>query len=692
MSTIWLRDFKGGLDARRMPEALPGGFAIRAVDGHITRGGEFEQRAAFVPEYTLPAGQTVGLAVGRTGLHVFGHAAAPAMPKGVTYQRLQHPDGATALHRVMSADMFAGKLYVVAEYVDGSQYHFYDGARVTDWQDGRARASFTIVAGGIQAATPATGSFTVSGGTAGVSNRLSVAINGVALHVGSVQHTGANATTAAAIAAAINAAATNPDYTATSSGVTVLIASAAANTVANGLPITVTVSGDATVTGVGTMSGGQIALPSALVDLTVNGVSIIGDAVDWRGSNADTAQAIAEAVNNYSSTPDYTATAVGARVNVLAVAPGVGSNGYTVTPTLARGLVVSPSSGIVLANGLAPGAVFQSGTFAKTVGSKVYVTGGPSLFFSGVKVPTGFQTTNTGAGFIDMSTETSGAETLQALGKYLNFVVVFANRDILVWYVDPDPSNNKQAQTLNNMGTRFPRSVTQFGDNDLFFLDESGVRSLRSRDASNAASTSDIGIPVDPLVVAKLQSLSEKQRSEVIGLIEPSDGRFWLLFPDEIFVLSFFTGSKISAWSTYRPAGNGAPFKINDAQVLKRKVFIRSGDTIYSYGGLGAALVYDDTAPELQTPYLDADVPARTKDFTAIDVACVGDWRVEAGLDPTNLLASEKIATVSRTTYGVPTITYRAASTHISLRFVGAGPGYKKVAAAAIRFAIQGED
>ena len=689
MSTIWLRDFKGGLDARRMPEALPGGCAILAVDGHITRGGEFEQRAAFVEEYTLPAGQTVGLGVSATSLVVFGHVAPPAMPRGVAYQRLQHPDGATALHRVLSTDLYAGKIYAVGEFVDGTIWHFYDGARIADWQDGRARASFDVVGGGIQPAAPATGSFTVAGGSAGSGNRFAVSVNGVPLHVGTVQHTGNNTSTAQAIAAAINAAVTTPDYTAAATSAAVLISSAALNDSANGLSIEVTTTGDAAVSGAGTLSGGSGPRPSELTELTVGGVPVIAEPVEWRVNNAATAQAIAEAINAYSSNPDYTAIAVGTRVNILAAGAGTAGNGAAVTPTVARGLVVTPSSGIVLAHGAAlSGGGYQAGTFAKTVGSKVYVAAVSALVFSGVKAPTGFATSNNGAGFIDMSTEAAGTETLIAIAKYLQYIVVFSGRVILIWFVDPDPANNKSAQTLSNMGTISPRSVTQFGDNDLFFLDESGVRSLRARDASNAASTSDVGIPVDPLVVAKLRTLTARERSEVVGLIEPSDGRFWLVFPDEIFVFSFFTGSKISAWSTYLPAANGQRFLVNDAQVFKRNVVLRSGDKIYSYGGLGNQPQYDNTEPELWTPYMDAEMPAADKVFEGIDVACVGVWTVSVGLDPTNTKASEKVSTVTRTTYSLPRVGYQARGTHISLRFKGSGGGYKKVAAAAVHFKV----
>jgi hypothetical protein len=687
MGTIWLKNLKDGLDTRRMPETLEGGAAIKAVDGHVNRGGEFEQRAAFVKEYDLPAGLTVGLANNNSGLYVFGSGAPPIMPRGVTYQRIQHPDNMTPLFRVLSFDLFASKIYVVAEFTDGTRYHFYDGVRVTDWQDGRARISFAVVGGGLQPATTATGSFTVSGGSGSIVNTFAdVQLNGVSILGAPVQHTGDNFSTAVAIAAQINAFVSVPDYSATPIGATVHIGTIATGTAGNGLVPVLTMTGDVAAAGVTALSGGTVPALSQLADLIVNGVSVLAGPVDWTTDNATTAAAIAASINLYAGVPDYTATVVGNKVNLLAVDPGVAPNGLTVVFSILRNLVITPSVGVVLANGLAPGLVFQSGSSAKTVGSKVYVTSGPDLNFSGVLTPTSFQTTISGAGFIDMSTQAAGSEALQAVGKYLTFLAVFAERVTQIWYMDPDPTLNAIQQVLVNIGTLSPRSVVQFGDHDLFFLDESGVRSLQARYSSTTASTSDIGIPIDTLIVDKLRPMSTLDRSKIIGLIEPTDGRFWLVFSDEIFVFSRFAGSKISAWSTYTPAVDNVAFNIDDAITFKKKVYVRSGDKIYAYGGLGTALTYDSTSPELWIPYLDAGAPTKTKDFKTIDVACRGEWLISAGMDPENIDVTDKIATVGGTTYSGDSIPFEASSTHVSLRFKGVGAGPKKIGAAAINF------
>lgn len=567
MGTIWIKEFTGGLDTRRLPETTPGGVLITAQDGHITRGGEFEQRAAFIREFDLPAG-TLGLAARPTGLVVFGSGSPPAMPAGVTYQRLQHPNPDIPLTRVLSWDLYAGKLFVAAEFANGSRQYFYDGALVTEGIDGRARAAFRV-----------------TGGSVGAS----------------------------------------------------------------------------------------------LQTLTVNGVDILGGPVNWTGSNEATAVAIAAAVNAFVSDPDYVATGVDGDVNVIAATPGANANARVVAATGAGGLTVFPATGLVLAGGA--DGVSTPGTFVKTIGAKIYATSGPNMSFSGIKTPTGWTTDTVGAGFIDMSTETSGSETLQALAKYQSTVAVFSERVIQIWYVDPDPALNKQTQVLNNTGTASPHSVTQFGDNDIFYLNESGLRSLRARDSSNAAATTDIGIPVDTLIVEALRGLTDLERSQIFGLIEPREGRFWLTIKDKVFVFSYFPGSKVSAWSTYSPG-----FDIEEALPFARRVYLRSGNAIYCYGGTGDVEEYDDTPAVARLPYLDAGSPTMKKTLMGVDAALRGEWLVSMSMQPDDLDAVDLIATLTETTFCAGTIPARGSSTHFGLTLTSQGVGPHRLGSLVIHF------
>ena len=685
MGVIWIKEMTGGLDTRRLPETTPGGVLIRAADGHITRGGEFEKRAAFVPEYNLPVG-TIGLAHTRTGVVVFGHTAAPSLPSGVGYQRLQHPDGVTALASVPSYDLYDGKIYAVGIFADGSVHHFYNGVRVEDWYDGRARANFRVVSGTTTAAIAAVGSFTVTGGTGDVSG---VTVAGIQVTSGAVAHTGDNATTAAAIAANVTAHTSSPNYTATSSGAEVRITAVVAGAAANGRVIVPSTTGTVTFGGVTSLAGGADATVSTLTGLLVNGVAAISAPVAWTGTVEGTAAAIAAEINSTVSTPEYTATAFGDRVNVIAGAAGADANGRIVTLTTANGLVLSAPTA-TLADGADSDDAFTPGTFVRTVKSKMYSTADSLLHFSGIQAPTEWTTDAVGAGFINMATQNSGSERLTAVARYQNLLAVFAPEVVQIWFVDPDPNLNTQSQVLVNTGTECPLSVTQFGDSDVFYLDESGLRSLRARDSSNAAATTDIGVPIDDLLVAKLEGLTADDRLRVVGLINPVDKRFWLIVKDEVFVFSFYENAKVSAWSTYelaaRSGGVKTTFEVDQAVVANRRVYVRGGDTIYVYGGLGPVPVYDETEAEVWLPYLDANRPTAHKDWEGIDVALNGLWEIRAATQPTDLTAAEVVARAYQTTYNMHRVPYNHTSSHLSLRAISKGEGRAVLSALAVHF------
>jgi hypothetical protein len=692
MGHIWVREFTGGLDTRRMPETTPGGVLIQATNGHITRGGEFEKRASFVDEYTLPAG-TVGLAYTRTGIVVFGHAAEPVLPSGVSYQRLQHPDGTTVLLSVPSWDLYRGKIYAVGVFADGSRHHFYDGARVEDWFDGRARASFRVTAGGVNLALPGSATFEVTGGTVGGGNQItSITVNSVTVTSGAELFDTDNDTTAAAIAANINAHTSSPEYVAESSGAFVTITSVATGTAVNGFVVAITVGGDVTVDDASiVLANATDETVSTLTGITVNGVDIIFSAVEWTTDNATTATAIADLIDATSTSPEYTAFSNGDQVVIEAVTQGESENGNVVIVSVADGFGVTPTTGIAMAGGAEVEDTFDPGTFVRTIGSKVYSASGPNMHFSGVQLPTGWTTDNVGAGFVDMSSHSSGSEELTALAQYQNNVAVFAETVIQIWYVDPDPTLNRRSQTLNNTGTFSPRSVTQFGDNDIFYLNESGLRSLRARDSSNSASTTDIGIPVDSLIVDAISTLSNDERERIVGLIEPRDGRFWLIIAGEIYVFSFFSGAKVSAWSKYLTTDSaGEEFTVTDAVVFGRRVHLRADDTIYVYGGLGDTIEYDETEAVAQIPYLDGDKPWQEKQLSGFDAAGIGAWRVYAAMNPNNLEAQDVVAefadVIADTTFGEARLPLQGSTNHISLIFKSQNDGYAKLGSCVIHF------
>jgi hypothetical protein len=141
MAYVLVDNFSGGVDRSRPRYVGPPGSLWSGINGHLTRGGDFEKRKAFDPYKTLPPG-TYGLAKTSAGLYVFGSAAAPVMPAGVTYMRLQHPtDPNRAMVGVPSWDLYNGKLYVIALFDNGDYRHYYDGAVIADWGVGGTKPS-----------------------------------------------------------------------------------------------------------------------------------------------------------------------------------------------------------------------------------------------------------------------------------------------------------------------------------------------------------------------------------------------------------------------------------------------------------------------------------------------------------------------------------------------------------------------
>ena len=297
MPYLLVEDFRGGLDNRRSNVTSTPGTLVTLKNAHITRGGEIEKRPAFVQLATLPS-NTTGLAAANGQIYVFGSVASSSVnfasgtPANVNYVQLAHPSG-EELVKVLDTDFFDGNVYASAQFADGRIYHYYNGTRITDWFDGRARNQFSITAG-TAGGTSATGSFQVTGGTANPGDNIRVVrVNNVDLFSTPVAHTGLNGTTATNVANAINSATTTPNYTASASGNTVTITSVTTGVTVNGFAVTVLVDGNATVGSITNMSGG---VDNAITNITVDGVSIISSQIPWATSNTNTAALVADAI------------------------------------------------------------------------------------------------------------------------------------------------------------------------------------------------------------------------------------------------------------------------------------------------------------------------------------------------------------------------------------------------------------
>ena len=683
MAYTAISDFKFGMDRRRPQDSGVPGTLWELKNAVITRGGDIERTKKFDEIFSLPAG-TFGMFSVRRQRYVFGSATAPSgMPVGVRYQQLAAPS-APAMTSVLDAKGFDGKVYAVAAYADGNVYHFYDGVRVTDWDTlADSAADFTTVAARLASLISAESGYVAQ--AFGDTVEITAAVAGTA-------YTIATATTD-------NDAVSTP--TAVNTEIQANVAAVAE----------VRAAGTVTVTG-GTASPGVNRITSVAVD----GTELLASPVEWVGSNGDTANALAVEIGNSSVAHGYTASAVGSVVTIKAAAgTGATPNGDVVASTVAGDVTTTDadmSGGVtevaavaqvhtVVIGGGSFGAtdlwtITLDGTAHQTTGrasatgtsayvdkSRVFSTAGTLVRYCKINDATDWTdvTPASGAGFINIANESDGADTLVGMAKYENLTAIFARNTIVTYDLQADMTLSGISQTLDNTGTTAPRSIVAYGSNDVYYLDETGVRSLRTRSAINSAYASDIGSALDPFVQSIIAEVGAAKTSKACAVIEATDGRFMLAVGQYVIALSQFPSSSIVAWS-YIDFGED----ITDMARVDRQICIRAGDKIYAYGGRDGTVYPDDDEFPIRafTPFISDKDPAGLKMLEGLDMAATGTWRVRIMQDPNHVDSYTDGGTIRGTTYHLPANKLVGQTSHYAVEFVCSSAGFARLSSTAV--------
>lgn len=328
------------------------------------------------------------------------------------------------------------------------------------------------------------------------------------------------------------------------------------------------------------------------------------------------------------------------------------------------------------------------GFYVRSYKSKMYCLGDKYLRFSAIENPSLWEpatdpndTTRTGAGFINISLQEGDSGKAMGLEIYYDKLAVMSEWTTQMWSVASDPKQNVLGQILQATGTKAPWSVKQYGSGDVLFLASSGIRSLKARDISNSAAVSDIGSPIDDYV----RALPTKYGSPTFlsggkAILEPVVGRFWLAFPREIMVLSYFPGPNVTAWSVYT-----TPFNVEHIVTAGERVFLRSGDDLYLYGGFSGE-EYDDCEVEVRLPFLDGSKPGHMKMFQAIDATVTGTWEARIAYNYDLPDAEEVVGTLSSPTWNKGRYELNGYASHMSLRFYSQGAGAATISNVAIHY------
>ena len=304
--------------------------------------------------------------------------------------------------------------------------------------------------------------------------------------------------------------------------------------------------------------------------------------------------------------------------------------------------------------------------------SKMYALAGNVVYFSAIDNATLWTpgASAIGAGFIQLDGQDEGQMQTIGMAAYYDQMAIFGRASTQLWAMDEDPAQNQLIQSLSATGLVAYQALARYSNGDVLFLHDSGVRSLKARDASNAASVTDIGSPMDDELRALVRAAIIADGAHVVpnslvparGIVEPTTGQFWLVINDKIYVLSLAPSSNIVAWSRW-----DVGFNLDYVAVANQAIVFRSGNNYYVYGA-NIWDVYDGSQLEVVLPMAAANEPATYKQFTGMDAAIEGTWTFEVGTDVQNPNTRDLVGTATGATFNMQNIGLANTGTHIGLR------------------------
>jgi len=219
------------------------------------------------------------------------------------------------------------------------------------------------------------------------------------------------------------------------------------------------------------------------------------------------------------------------------------------------------------------------------------------------------------AGFLPAGLQATGSDQVTALGQFQKSLAVLFSDSAQVWSVASNPASNELTGTVENVGTLFARAARALAG-DLFFLSQSGYRSISLLALTANLQDQDVGNAIDKLVTqatvdGAANDLMVLPTDDPLSIYYPKLGQWWSINRSTAFVYSFSRTGKLSAWSVY-----SFPFNIDDATILNQELYIRTGNDVYK----ADQAVFKDGATsiplvDVQMYYQDAQRPDVLKQF-----------------------------------------------------------------------------
>jgi len=244
-------------------------------------------------------------------------------------------------------------------------------------------------------------------------------------------------------------------------------------------------------------------------------------------------------------------------------------------------------------------------------------------------------TTASDAGFLPTGLQQDTKEPCTAVGTFQDSLVAFYPEGAQIWNVATDPSANSIKKRIAGVGCSFPQSQAAWAS-DLGFLSHYGFRSMTVTQSTDRIDDIDIGVPIDPLVVADIKTsntIAPSTRIDPFGVWIPQLGQYWCIFDNgttsKVWAYSYSRTSKVACWSDYT-----LPVRVTGLTTLGGTVYLRTATQLYTVD----ADTYTDNGTsvpvEVQMAFQDAKSPGILKQFTGADYVMEGSATIAFKYDP----------------------------------------------------------
>jgi hypothetical protein len=354
--------------------------------------------------------------------------------------------------------------------------------------------------------------------------------------------------------------------------------------------------------------------------ITVSGGAVTAVTLEDGGSGYTVGDSLSALVTNIGGTGS------GFSVLVATVSAGSGEPDFptTIGNTVQDVSEYTTSDGAVNNTSMSWEAITRAVTDSKIPNNPAVALGASHIFegnndivnYSAAVNPTDWTSANN-AGYLPTGLNNYGDNPVEVLALYRSNLIVFNAGGYQMWQIDPDPANMAllDAEPVGSIYTRAAQSVA----NDLLFLTEVGVRNLGTAGATANLQIGNTGQPVDPLVVAQIQTGTYVGIDTPISLYYPGRGQYWLIFGNQAFVLTI-NGTGIRSWSRYI-----FPYDIEYWTLNAGVLYLRMAndqvwelDADLTADGVGPNTTYELLLPLSATPFVDVSQNALTVTNTGV--------------------------------------------------------------------------